>query len=226
MEINTMKRLPMTMYVGLFVAAMAAPSFAADLPRPSYKAPIYSVPGYSWTGFYAGINAGYGFAKSDWTGPGTAGSTKPKGALAGATLGYNLQTGSWVWGIEGDFDYSWVKGSDSAGTGACAAPGCETRNNWLATARGRLGYAGWDRWLPYITGGAAFGSIKTTTAAGVADSKTRLGWTVGLGLEYAVLTNWTAKIEYLYADLGTTTTTAADVTFKENLVRVGLNYRF
>ena len=60
------------------------------------------MPGFSWTGFYAGINGGYGFGKSDWSGTVTNGSTKPKGALAGVTLGYNLQTGSWVWGLEGD----------------------------------------------------------------------------------------------------------------------------
>ncbi len=227
-----MKRLPMTMYVGLFVAAMAAPSFAADLPRQSYKAPIYSVPGYSWTGFYAGINAGYGFGTSDWSGTGTSGSTKPKGALAGITLGYNLQTGSWVWGLEGDIDYAWVKGSTSSGTGACTGTGCETKNTWLGTARGRLGYAGWDRWLPYITGGAAFGKVKMTPNVGAGESKTRFGWTVGGGLEYAVLTNWTTKIEYLYADLGTSTCAAGncpvatDVTFKEHIVRLGLNYRF
>ena len=227
-----MKRLPMTMYVGLFVAAMAAPSFAADLPRPSYKAPIYSVPGYSWTGFYAGINGGYGFGTSNWSGVGNSGSTKPKGALAGITLGYNLQTGSWVWGLEGDVDYSWVKGSDSAGTGVCTGAGCETRNTWLGTARGRIGYAGWDRWLPYITGGAAFGGIKMTPNTGVSETKTKFGWTVGGGLEYAILTNWTTKIEYLYADLGTVQCSAAacgtttDVSFKEHIVRLGLNYRF
>lgn len=226
-----MKRLSMTMVVGLFVAAMAAPSFAADLPRPSYKAPIYSVPGYSWTGFYAGINGGYGFGTSDWSGVGTSASTKPKGALAGLTLGYNLQTGSWVWGLEGDIDYSWVKGS-STGTGACAGAGCETKNTWFGTARGRIGYAGWDRWLPYITGGAAFGAIKMTPANGLSETDTRFGWTVGGGLEYAILTNWTTKVEYLYADLGTSNCAAAtcgtstDVTFKEHIVRLGLNYRF
>jgi len=227
-----MKRLPMTMYIGLFVAAMAAPSFAADLPRPAYKAPIYSVPGYNWTGFYAGINGGYGFGKSDWSGSVTNGSTKPKGALAGVTVGYNLQTGSWVWGLEGDVDYSWMKGDDTSGTGGCAGVGCETKMPWFGTARGRLGYAGWDRWLPYITGGAAFGSVKMTPASGVEEKKTKVGWTAGAGVEYALMSNWTAKLEYLYADLGTSTcgaascTTDTDVTLKANIVRVGLNYRF
>jgi outer membrane immunogenic protein len=226
-----MKRLPMTMYVGLFVAAMAAPSFAADLPRPSYKAPIYSVPGYNWTGFYAGINAGYGFGKSDWSGAGGTGSTSPKGAVAGVTLGYNLQTGSWVWGLEGDFDASWVKGS-TVGTGAaCGGAGCETKNPWLATARGRLGYAGWDRWLPYITGGGAYGQVKMTPAVGNVESKNRLGYALGAGIEYALFANWTVKAEYLYVDLGTANcsncgVTGTDVTFKESLIRAGLNYRF
>ena len=69
-----MKRLPMTISIGLFVAAMAAPVFAADLSRPVYKTPVYSMPGYNWTGFYAGINGGYGFGSSNWAG---AGSSSP-----------------------------------------------------------------------------------------------------------------------------------------------------
>ncbi|MDO9412294.1 MAG: porin family protein [Pseudolabrys sp.] len=224
-----MKRITMTMVVGLFVAAMAAPSFAADIPRQSYKAPVYSVPGYSWTGFYAGINGGYGFGKSDWSGIGGTGSTSPKGALAGVTLGYNLQTGSWVWGLEGDFDYSWVKGSTAAGTGVCGGgAGCETRNEWLGTARARLGYAGWDRWLPFITGGAAYGKVKMTPNLGSVESKNKFGWTAGAGIEYALMTNWTVKAEYLYVDLGNAecSNCGTNVTFKENLVRAGLNYRF
>jgi outer membrane immunogenic protein len=114
-----------------------------------------------------------------------------------------------------------VKGS-TVGTGLCAGSGCETRQTWFGTARGRLGYAGWDRWLPYFTGGAAFGGIKTTTGAGVEDTQNRFGWTLGGGIEYALMSNWTAKVEYLYADLGTKN----DVSFKENIVRAGLNYRF
>lgn len=226
-----MKRLPMTISIGLFVAAMAAPAVAADLSRPVYKTPVYSMPGYNWTGFYAGINGGYGFGKSDWTGTGVSAGTSPKGALFGGTLGYNLQTGSMVWGLEGDIDYSWMKGS-AVGTGACAGVGCETRNDWFGTARGRIGYAGWDRWLPYFTGGAAFGNVKASTAAGVSEDKTRFGWTIGAGIEYAIMTNWTTKIEYLYADLGKSSCSVAacgsatDVTFKANIVRAGLNYRF
>lgn len=223
-----MKRLSMTMSVGLFVAAMAAPSFAADLPRPSYKAPVYAPSYYNWTGFYAGINAGYGFGKSDWSGAGGTGSTKPKGFIGGVQLGYNLQTGMWVWGLEADFDYSAMKGSDNGGTGVCSGAGCETKLKYFGTGRGRIGYAGWDRWLPYVTGGAAYGNVKATPAVGGDFSKGKVGWTVGGGVEYAVFANWTTKLEYLYADLGTISggTPGNDVTFKSHLVRAGLNYRF
>jgi len=223
-----MKRLSMTMSVGLFVAAMAAPSFAADLPRPSYKAPVYAPSYYNWTGFYAGINAGYGFGKSDWSGAGGTGSTKPKGFIGGVQLGYNLQTGMWVWGLEADFDYSGMKGSDNGGTGVCSGAGCETKLKYFGTGRGRIGYAGWDRWLPYVTGGVAYGNVKATPAVGGDFSKGKVGWTVGGGVEYAVFANWTTKLEYLYADLGTISggTPGNDVTFKSHLVRAGLNYRF
>jgi outer membrane immunogenic protein len=117
---------------------------------------------------------------------------------------------------------------------ACALGPCEIDNKWLATARGRVGYA-FDRWLPFLTGGAAFGDVKATrvgVAAGGA-SDTMIGWTVGGGLEYAFLGNWTAKVEYLYVDLGKFDCGTAcgavvtdNVSFKENIVRAGLNYRF
>jgi outer membrane immunogenic protein len=205
---------------GLAAVAAATPSVAADLgPRPVYKGPAYVAPIFTWTGFYVGVNAGYGFGKSDWN-PGVS-SFDANGALAGGTLGYNLQTGNFVWGIEGDFDWSDMKG-DSAGV--------ETKVPWFGTVRGRIGYA-FDRFLPYITGGAAFGQVKMDTGAGT-DDENRIGWTVGAGVEWAFLANWSAKIEYLYADLGTASCNIAacgagvDVSFKTNIVRAGINYRF
>lgn len=208
--------------VALTIAASAAQ--AADLPR-SYKAPAYTAPAYAnWTGFYVGLNAGYGFGKSDWDVP--AVSPNPNGFVGGLTLGYNFQTGMWVWGVEGDIDYSAMKGSVD-----CTGGSCETKNSWLGTARGRLGYAGWNNFLPYLTGGAAFGDIKATSPAGDV-SKTKVGWTAGAGLEYAMWSSWSVKLEYLYVDLGTmdcgvTCGAATDnVSFKANVVRAGLNYRF
>ena len=218
---------------GLAALALLASSFAAqaaDIPPPVYKGVRSVVAYYNWTGFYAGINGGYGFGTSSWSDPvGT--SIKPKGALFGGTLGYNYQVGSLVYGLEGDFDWSGVKGSADCVPGLIT---CETRNRWLATFRGRVGYA-FDRWLPYITGGGAYGNVRATatdfTGIVVAtESKSQLGWTVGAGLEYAFLGNWTAKIEYLYVDLGNfdagVAPFATNVNFRENIVRAGLNYKF
>ncbi len=225
-----MKRFLLTACAGLLAAAVATPSLAADRPSPAYKAPIY-VASFSWSGFYVGINGGYGWGKSDWTSTVTTGNAKPKGGFVGGTLGYNLQTGVWVWGVEGDIDASWMKGSDNAGTGVCTGVGCETKNTWLGTARLRIGYA-WDRWLPYLTGGAAFGNVRMTPAGGTTTTENRFGWTLGGGFEYAFMGPWSAKIEYLYADLGKANCAAATcgidtgVTFKTNLLRFGVNYRF
>ena len=226
-----MKRLTLLAMAGLMAAAWAAPSLGADLPRPAYKAPVYVAPGFSWTGFYVGINGGYGWAKSSWSSAVTSGDVSPKGWLIGGTLGYNMLTGNFVWGLEGDIDLSTIKGSTSGGTGVCATPGCESRNRWFGTARGRIGYA-FDRWLPYLTGGAAFGDVKMSPNTGLSETKTKIGWTAGAGIEWAFMTNWSTKIEYLYADLGKSTCSAAscgvdtDVTWKANIVRLGVNYRF
>src|SRR3954469_13784892 len=100
-----MKRFIPLACAGLLAAAVATPSFAADIVRPSLKAPVFVAP-FSWSGFYVGINGGYGWGTADWSSTGTAASVKPKGGLVGGTLGYNMQTGNWVWGIEGDLDWS------------------------------------------------------------------------------------------------------------------------
>jgi outer membrane immunogenic protein len=218
--------------IGSGVAAMAlfATTFAAeaaDIPRPVYKGPVRSVIAYyNWTGFYAGINAGYGWGTSNWDIPPV--QNKPTGFIVGGTLGYNYQTGSFVWGFEGDIAWADVKGSVDCGLGLT----CETANRWLGTTRLRLGYA-FDRFLPYLTGGAAFGSVRASINPGpiVSATDTRLGWTFGGGLEYAFMGNWTAKVEYLYVDLGSfdtgfTAPIVNNVSFKEHVVRGGLNYKF
>jgi outer membrane immunogenic protein len=230
-----MTRFILTACAVLISAVFAVPAFAADLPAPSYrgpayKGPVYVGPGFSWTGFYVGINGGYGFGKSNWANTAlSTGDFDINGPLVGGTIGYNLQTGAWVWGAELDADYSWIKGS----TTTTCPTGCETRNAWLATGRARIGYA-WDRFLPYITGGAAYGSVKMTAGTLPDESKSKFGWTAGAGVEYAFLGAWTAKLEYLYVDLGKVScdvTTCgggapSDVKFTTSLVRVGLNYRF
>jgi outer membrane immunogenic protein len=135
-----MKRLALMIGGIVSTALFATGTLAADLQRPAYKAqPSYVAPYYSWSGFYVGINGGYGWGKSSWDPTGFAGTGDftVKGPLVGATLGYNLQTGSFVWGLEADADISWIKGTTT--TGFCGVPGCETSNRWLATGRGRIG---------------------------------------------------------------------------------------
>ena len=221
-----MKRFTLMACAGLFAAAMACPSQAADIARPAYKAPVYVAP-FSWSGFYVGINGGYGWGDSDWSSPITTGHPKPNGGLVGGTLGYNLQTGNWVWGIEGDMDWADIKDTDHTGTGLCGSLGCETDNRWLATVRGRIGYA-FDRWMPYFTGGGAFGDVKMSTAAGTSQTDTRAGWTVGGGVEWAFIGNWSAKLEYLYVDLNDSTFTITGIQNgnRFGLIRAGVNYHF
>ncbi len=137
--------------------------------------------------------------------------------------------GQAVFGLEGDSDWSNIRGSTGAG-GACVGNSCETRNNWLATARGRLGYA-FGRFMPYITGGAAFGDVKTSVDTIGSQTTTRAGWTGGGGVEAAIAGPWTAKVEYLYADLGkpncdTACGPSTSTSFPTSLVRGGINYRF
>jgi outer membrane immunogenic protein len=213
-------------FAGLVTTAQAADIGARELPPP--RAPVL-VPFFTWNGFYVGINAGYGFGHSKWTNTVTGvspGNFDMSGALVGGTAGYNLQLGGWLLGIEGDIGWSNIKGSTTTN---CIGT-CETSSNWLGTARGRFGYA-FDRFLPYVTGGAAFGDIKGTS--GGSFSKTAVGWTAGGGIEYAFLYNWSAKVEYLYADLGKATCSSAcsggnpiDVTYSAQIVRGGLNYKF
>jgi outer membrane immunogenic protein len=209
--------------VGVLALGIASAS-AADIPRrralPA-KAPVYVEPPYSWTGFYAGINGGYGWGRSDFSAPFTPGAFDTSGGLVGGTLGYNYQVGQAVFGIEGDIDASWMKGS-----AACGGLTCETKNSWLGTVRGRLGYA-IGRFMPYVTGGGAFGDIKTSvTGLGSAD-ETKAGWTVGGGVEAALSGPWSAKLEYLYVDLGRGGSIAgSDASFHTNIVRAGINYRF
>ncbi len=149
------------------------------------------------------------------------GTFNTSGGLVGGTIGYNWQMGNIVFGLEGDLDWSNIRGS-----APCAGTSCETRNSWLATTRGRLGYA-FDRFLPYVTGGASFGDIKTDVAGIGSASATKAGWTVGGGIEAAIAGPWTAKVEYLYVDLGRGgSVLGSDARFNANIVRAGLNYRF
>ena len=216
-----------------WLALATATALAADpqYPLPTPRAPLY-VPFFSWNGAYVGINAGYGWGTSNWTDTVTSASTgnfKLNGGLAGLTIGMNWQMlGSLIFGCEADLGWSGIKGSASP---ALCGGTCTTSSTWLGTARGRIGYA-WERLMPYVTAGGAFGSVKISDGFGAA-STTRFGWTAGLGLEYAAIDRWTVKLEYIYVDLGKATCDAAcsganpfEAAFKAGILRAGVNFRF
>jgi outer membrane immunogenic protein len=226
-----MKRVILAGIGALAVVTMMGAANAADIQRRQAmpaKAPVY-VQAYNWTGLYVGINGGVGFGNSTWSNIGGSTGFNLSGGVVGGTIGYNYQMGQAVFGLEGDLDWSNIRGSTSAGI--CAGGTCETRNNWLGTARGRIGYA-FDRFMPFITGGAAFGDIKATPVGLGSQTTTKAGWALGGGGEFAIAGPWTAKIDYLYVDLGKGNCGVAvcgaetDVNFRTNLVRGGINYRF
>jgi outer membrane immunogenic protein len=211
----------------LGLLGLAATADAADLPRRFDSVPQRAfAPVYNWTGFYIGINGGGAWGDSRWD---SVGTFDVSGAMIGGTVGYNWQVQQFVFGLEGDLDWTNIDGTSTA---ACVA-GCRTSNSWLATVRGRIGYA-FDRFLPYITGGLAAGNIEAGQPGFVGGKDTNAGWTVGGGLEFVIAGRWTAKAEYLYVDLGSFNCGFAcgnginpdNVSFKTHLVRGGVNFRF
>jgi outer membrane immunogenic protein len=226
--------------------AIGGSALAADLPQPMPPPPPRApatyipaaVPYYNWGGIYFGVNGGGDYAYSNWTpSTGTAtGNFNPTGFLVGGTVGANFQAGAFVFGIEGDIDWTNLSGS-TTNANCTGLPGglttCTTSENYLGTVRGRLGYA-WDRVLFYGTAGGAFGNVKAATNIG-SNSANEFGWTAGGGIEFAFAQNWTAKVEYLYVSLqsgtcgvacGIAAPTTVGMTLNENLVRAGLNYKF
>ncbi len=228
----------------LFAAALAlaagGQAFAADLPQP--PPPPYippPVPVFSWTGIYIGVNGGYAFGDSNWSSPGLAstGNFSTDGGLIGGTIGGNYQWGQFVLGIEGDGDWQNLSGTTS--NGSCAVFACTTQSDWLATVRGRAGFA-WDRILFYGTGGAAFGNVQASAGNLAFSSSTQTGWAAGAGIEAAISPNWTVKVEYLYVDLGSQSCgfsncgaynangggVPTNVSLTENIIRAGVNFKF
>ena len=226
-----------TIVVALMLVA-AGQAFAADLPLPNVPPPPAI---YNWSGFYIGINAGYGTGNSNWS-DGPVGTTAflTSGFLAGGTLGANYQIGNYVFGIEADGDWSNITGNSGPTCGAITAvvpppTSCQTQSDWLITLRGRVGYA-FDRILLYGTAGGAFGNLQAgLNPPATFDSATEAGIAAGAGLEFAITPNWTAKVEYLFVALpnGACTTAAncggaagSTVSLNENIVRAGVNFKF
>jgi outer membrane immunogenic protein len=231
----------LTTLLAAAAALISAPSLAADLRMP-VKAPAAVVAeAFNWSGFYIGAHVGGGWGRKRWLfDAGTVTSHDVDGIFAGGQVGFNWQAGNWVFGIEGEG--SWA---DLDGQSVCPNPAanCRTEVDWLASLTGRLGYA-WGPSLLYVKGGAAWAGdhyFVRFPATPIFDERsgeqTHSGWTIGGGFEYGFSPNWSAKIEYMYADLGrrgfdfTRINTGAFVESARvrqeiHTVKFGINYRF
>jgi outer membrane immunogenic protein len=244
------KRVAIALLATSFTPAAAN---AADrpvlAPQPYYAGPLLPV---DWTGFYFGVNGGYGWAQGTtdtyFLGGILHGSGKPSGGVAGGQIGFNWQAGRFVFGAEIDGQWS---GQRAALASTCN-PNCsalqEVNIKTFATGRGRFGLA-FDWLMPYVTAGAAMVNVSdafVVSAGGLTGrveglSGTSLGWTAGAGVDIALTSNLSARLEYLYMRVDDHSSTAPvpnplgtlfngnvseSGSFQDSIVRIGLNYRF
>jgi outer membrane immunogenic protein len=243
---------------------------AADLPSrrdaPAFLPPPPPPP--MWTGFYVGLNAGYGWSNTNnvtqsYSDTGSAGfgaqalggnfpwntSINDDGFIGGGQIGYNSQINSFVLGLEADIQGVASDRKAATYVGPTASASISRGLDYLGTVRGRVGYLLTPTLLAYATGGLAYGQTTLNasyygTATGADSlSDTRVGYSVGGGLEWLFLPHWSAKAEYLYYDLGKATTSGASFAytngagaqnswaqssarFDGHVVRAGINYHF
>jgi outer membrane immunogenic protein len=258
---------------------------ASSSAPPMVKA--VSPPAFAWTGFYVGMNAGYGAGdvkptqseltqnivtfggppRTDFSSSNSNDALRLGGALVGGQFGYNRQlASSFVVGVETDFQWSDIRASKQSNTAGMyndpsAGPFSSSSRmnigqNWFGTTRLRLGYQVFDRFLAYVTGGAAYSEITASNSAAATDSAfgtfvsstngsgsaTKIGWTMGAGVEYPVVGNLSLKTEYLYTEYSgvkvpyrivdgspfftdTTQGSLSTGTLGIHLVRAGLNWK-
>jgi outer membrane immunogenic protein len=216
-------------------------ALAADLPSQA-PPPVYVAPPpvLTWTGFYAGITGGNAFGRTDHFDFATGGTAAPyqvNGPLVGGEVGYDYQFGSLVAGILADADYANISGS---GTCPNAANTCETRDNFLGSVRGKVGFA-FNQFLAFGTGGVGFQDVRynefvtgTGANAGFPQTFFKTGFTAGGGLAYMLVPGWSIKVEYVYYGFGTNTAAAGTIdpasaiALRSNLhtVRFGFDYHF
>jgi outer membrane immunogenic protein len=240
--------------VGLAALGAVAPASAADLAaRPYTKAPPMLAPIYDWSGFYIGGNGGWGSARNCWdfvtpTGAlvGAEGCHDATGGTAGGQIGYRWQTGTFVFGVEGQGNWADFKGSNASvlfNGGLLGGPFTnETKIEAFGLITGQLGYA-WNNALLYVKGGAAVTANRyrtfftpTNTLVATGNDDTRWGGVVGVGFEYGFAPNWSAGIEYDHLFMQDKTVNFVDTTgaFFGNdrvrqdidLVTVRVNYRW
>jgi outer membrane immunogenic protein len=233
------------LFATLAILTASAPALAADLetsPAPAMAGSPAAIV-YNWTGLYLGIHAGGGWSKMAGKDPTVPGdpwvSANGTGAIAGGQLGFNYQINNVVLGAEGT--YAWSNVGVSDGGPFAGGPGLtvKLRNDYVATAAGRIGYA-FNRVLLFAKGGGAWTRDRIDANDGTGGTATgrfnRSGWLAGAGVEFAFLQNWSVRAEYDYMRFGqinevlTTTgglgVTPAVVKLDMQVVLLGLNYRF
>ena len=201
------------------VVALATAANAADMYRPSaggYKDVPYV--GVNWSGLYAGVNGGYGWDASKIH-DGLLFDIQPEGGFGGGQIGYNVQRGNIVFGLEADLQGAGITDSKSN-----ADVSQKSTLDWFGTVRGRVGYTV-DRALVYATGGFAYGHIKDKGVSSTTETDST-GYAAGGGVEYKFNPNWSAKAEYQYINLGQDSYFAkiTGEDFAVHTVRAGLNY--
>ena len=197
----------------------------------------------SWAGPYIGVQAGYLSSGGEITFPGSGEFhlIDPKGFAGGVVVGTGMQWGHTVAGIEGDVSFVDARSTIDTGLGPDpAVTQLQTTINWNSHVRGRLGY-GFDRTLLYVAGGLALAGVENKAfdnAAGVTATwnDTRVGWTLGGGVEHRVAPQATVRLEYLYDNYGTRTLAAQSFGFTNfserehkldtHTLRAGVNWRF
>jgi len=238
-----MKRIMQAIVAAAALITGASGTQAADLPTaPVYQPPLPAVVQrvYNWTGFYVGVNGGYGSGSQDplniITDRFDRFSHSIGGGAVGGTLGAQIQAGHVVMGLEADLDWANITGTSvtTATLGGAFLGGpfnAKTSIDWESTVRARVGYAN-DNWLFYGTGGLALLGAKTTLAnvGGAAvcgavftnctPTNRQAGLALGAGVEYGFTPELSAKLEYLYI------TAASLEVSSHGEVRAGLNYRF
>lgn len=223
--------------VALGAVMLAEPAGAADVPVKAKGLKALKTV-YDWTGFYVGghFGAGGGSLGSNTNAIPLQGVALPHsvtGLIGGYEVGYNYQLPNRiVLGLEADATFP--SPVDQMAVARLTPTASNTTIDYVGTLRGRVGYA-FDRWMPYVTGGFAWGhpNVEINDGSGAVVSQTQFGWTAGAGLEFAVSGNWTAKLEYDYVDLarrvydlGGFGLAPVAVDPKLHLVKLGLNYQF